>query len=186
MPDPSSRAARGSSGAAGSVSVRAESAARSLVDELRRAGDTLSVAESCTGGMLAAALTAIPGASDVFWGGMISYDDAAKTRLLGVRRDTLAEHGAVSEAVVIEMAEGVRARSDTTWSLAITGIAGPGGGTPDKPVGTVWIALAGPRTAAYRYSFSGDREAVRRASVRKALELLSANLGAAGAVREQS
>lgn len=158
---------------------RCYATARSVVDRLRRAGDTLSVAESCTGGMLGAALTAVPGASDVFWGGVISYDDAAKSHLLGVREETLAARGAVSEATAVEMAEGIRERSNVTWSLAVTGIAGPGGGAPEKPVGTVWIALAGPRKGAYRYTFSGDREAVRRASVLAALELLGEALDAA-------
>jgi PncC family amidohydrolase len=126
--------------------------------------------------MLGQVLTSVPGASDVFWGGVISYDDAAKVRLLGVRRETLVAHGAVSKNVAVEMARGVRDRSGCTWSLAITGVAGPGGGTPEKPVGTVWVALEGPRAETRQYRFSGDRDTVRHASVEAALELLGAAL----------
>ena len=173
VPDPVSEVSAGELAETQDITVSVRARARSLVDRLRQAGDTLSVAESCTGGMLGEVITTVPGASDVFWGGVISYDDAAKTRLLGVRADTIAAHGAVSEATSIEMAEGVRALSDVTWSLAITGIAGPSGGTQEKPVGTVWIAVSGPRDGVQRYAFSGDREAVRRESVLAALELFS-------------
>ncbi len=147
---------------------------RTVIGALQAGGQTLSVAESCTGGMLGQILTSVPGASDVFWGGVISYDDAAKVRLLGVRPETLVAHGAVSAEVASEMAHGVRSRSDGTWGIAITGVAGPGGGTLEKPVGTVWVALEGPRTEIHRFRFPGDRDAVRRASVEAALELLSA------------
>lgn len=177
VPDPVSGVSAGELAETEDIAASVGARARSVVTRLRQAGDALSVAESCTGGMLGEVLTAVPGASDVFWGGVISYDDAAKTRLLGVRADTIAAHGAVSEATAIEMAQGVRALSDVTWSLAITGIAGPGGGTPGKPVGTVWIAVSGPRAGVRRYAFSGDREAVRRESVLAALELLGAALG---------
>jgi PncC family amidohydrolase len=144
-----------------------------LVDLLREADQTLSVAESCTGGLIGARLTAVSGSSEVFWGGVISYDDAAKRGLLGVSGKTLETFGAVSEATAKEMARGVLRVSGTTWSLAVTGIAGPGGGMPDKPVGTVWIAVDGPTARVENHVFPGDRTMVREATVSAAMMLLA-------------
>jgi nicotinamide-nucleotide amidase len=144
-----------------------------LVDLLRRSDQTLSVAESCTGGLIGAHVTAVPGSSEVFWGGVISYDDAAKRGLLGVSGTTLERFGAVSEATAKEMARGILRASQTTWSLAVTGIAGPGGGTPEKPVGTVWIAVDGPAPRVENRVFPGDRGAVREATVSAAMMLLA-------------
>lgn len=113
---------------------------------LRERGATLSVAESCTGGYVAHLLTLVPGASDYFKGGVTAYANSAKTELLGVPADLIGRHGAVSEPVVRAMAEGARKRFNTTYALATSGVAGPDGGTPEKPVGTVWMAVAGPET----------------------------------------
>lgn len=111
-------------------------------------GETLAAAESCTGGALSAKFTAMSGASEYFWGGVVSYDNSVKENVLGVSRENLDTYGAVSEQVARQMAEGVRRVCGTTYGVATTGIAGPTGGTPDKPVGTVWMAVATP-TATY-------------------------------------
>lgn len=146
---------------------------------LLAAGGTLAIAESCTGGRLSAACTAVPGASEWLLEGLVTYANAAKVRLLGVPEVLLAEHGAVSAPVARAMAEGVRTRSGATWGLAVTGIAGPGGGTPDKPVGTVHFALSGPdgATAHRQVRLPGDRDRVQSLAVATALELLRRALG---------
>jgi nicotinamide-nucleotide amidase len=144
-----------------------------VLDACRARDLMLAVAESCTGGLLGARLTAVPGSSDVVRGGVIAYDDAVKRDLLGVPEDFLLAHGAVSEPVVRAMATGARARLDVGAALAITGIAGPGGGTATKPVGTVWIALDLQGTVDARLlRLWGDRDEVRRRSAQAALELL--------------
>lgn len=126
---------------------------------LKRCGKTLATAESCTGGALAQQLTAMAGASDYFKGGVVAYSNEVKERALGVSPDVLAAHGAVSEQTVCQMAEGARQRLGADYAVATTGVAGPGGGTPEKPVGTVWIAVAGgSRTVAKLLKF-GDRRA---------------------------
>lgn len=116
-----------------------------VLAQLRHRSETLAVAESCTGGGLGATLVGVPGASDVFLGGVIAYANSLKQGLLGVSADLLERHGAVSDQVAIAMAEGVRRVTGATWAIAVTGVAGPGGGSPEKPVGTVHIGLAGPR-----------------------------------------
>lgn len=116
-----------------------------VADKLMERGESLAVAESCTGGALAAKFTAMSGASAYFMGGVVAYDNSIKERVLGVSAETLRDHGAVSREVAVQMAEGVRRLCGTTYGVATTGIAGPTGGSDEKPVGTVWMAVSGPR-----------------------------------------
>ncbi len=152
--------------------------AEQLAQTLKVAGLSLTTAESCTGGGLAEVLTAIPGSSLWFERGFVSYSNLAKREMLGVKTDTLALHGAVSEPVARAMAEGALAHSHADLAVAITGIAGPGGGTEAKPVGTVCFAWARRKQASRSTTlhFSGDRAAVRRQAMAAAIEGLRENL----------
>jgi nicotinamide-nucleotide amidase len=141
-----------------------------IAGALRRRGERLATAESCTGGLIAAACTELPGSSDWFERGFVTYSNAAKHELLGVDPQAIANEGAVSESVARAMAKGALARAPVAWSIAVTGIAGPGGAVPGKPVGTVWLAIAGGGTTrAERLQLSGDRAAIRADSVLRAL-----------------
>jgi len=153
--------------------------ARRLGERLLARGWMTATAESCTGGWIAKTLTDVAGSSAWFDRGFVTYTNEAKQDLLGVRGDTLAAQGAVSEATVREMVAGALARSRAAVAIAVSGIAGPSGGTADKPVGTVWLAW-GDRDGAIRaerYRFDGDREAVRRQAVARAIQGLDALLG---------
>ncbi|MCW8986021.1 MAG: nicotinamide-nucleotide amidohydrolase family protein, partial [Thermoanaerobaculales bacterium] len=148
-----------------------------VLEGLRQRGQSLSVAESCTGGLLSAHLTDVPGASEVFLGGVVSYSNEAKENLIDVPHETLVEHGAVSEEVACAMAEGVRARFGSDWGAGITGIAGPTGGTEEKPVGLVHWAVAGPGgVTAKHHVFLGDRSIVRVWSLNATLDHLRRRL----------
>lgn len=144
----------------------------------RERGVTIAAAESCTGGLIAAALTDVPGSSDVFLGGVVAYANAVKLEALGVPEGMLAQYGAVSEQVAAAMAEGARVTTGATLAVSTTGVAGPGGGSADKPVGLVWLALAreGQPTVAYERRFGGDRDMVRRRASAIALDLLRRSL----------
>jgi nicotinamide-nucleotide amidase len=147
--------------------------AATVLEELRRRRTRLAVAESCTGGLLGARITAVPGASDVFVGGVIAYDDAVKSAALNVPSELMHTHGAVSEEVVLAMALGAQQRFAADAALAITGIAGPSGGTAAKPVGTVWLAARyGSQARALTRLFPFDRNEVRARSAQAALDLL--------------
>ncbi|MBT5415251.1 MAG: CinA family protein [Rhodospirillaceae bacterium] len=150
-----------------------------LLKDCRRATLHLATAESCTGGMIAAALTAIAGSSDVFERGFVTYSNEAKAELLGVPMALIVEHGAVSEPVARAMAEGAVARSAAQVSLSVTGIAGPGGATPTKPVGLVFLGAArrGAETLVERHVFDGDRGTIRHAAALAGLALLSRRIG---------
>ena len=150
---------------------------------LRESGTTIALAESCTGGLASAMLTETPGSSAYFLGSVVSYANDAKESLLGVREATIRAHGAVSAESAVEMARGARERFDADLAMSITGIAGPDGGTPEKPVGTVFLALAGrngPDISKKRL-FVGDRSVIRRASAIHALELVRRHLSGEGA-----
>ena len=134
---------------------------------------TIALAESCTGGAIADRLTNVPGASVVFLAGLVTYSNEAKQKFLGVRSETLAQHGAVSEATVREMAEGARDATGADYAISVTGIAGPGGGTPEKPVGTVWIGVASASgTIAQRRFNAFDRETFKNVTSQHALDML--------------
>lgn len=145
-----------------------------LIRLLRDQKLTVSFAESCTGGALSSFLTEQPGISDIFLGSVVSYSNEAKMDLLGVRRDTLMQEGAVSEEVARQMAHGVRRQLKTQWSVAITGIAGPSGGSAAKPVGTVCFAVTGPSFEdSQKKNFSGNRKDIQMASVDFAVDWLA-------------
>jgi nicotinamide-nucleotide amidase len=144
-----------------------------IVRMLTQRKETLALAESCTGGSVANRITNIPGASAVFLAGLVTYSNEAKQLFLGVKAGSIVEHGAVSEQVAREMAEGARAKTRADYAISITGIAGPGGGTPEKPVGTVCIGLAGPfETIVERNLNSWDRETFKYVTTQQALEML--------------
>jgi nicotinamide-nucleotide amidase len=158
-----------------------QAAAEALADALRSRGLRLVTAESCTGGLIAAACTSLAGSSEWFERGFVTYSNEAKTELLGVSAAVIEDHGAVSEAVARAMAEGALLRSRAQVAVSVTGIAGPGGATPGKPVGTVWLATcrsarvadgALPVTTAMRLQWAGDRAAVRRQTVLGAMQAL--------------
>lgn len=147
--------------------------AETVLSLCRRRGLTLSAAESCTGGLLAACLTEVPGASQVFSGGVVSYTNGVKSSLLDVPGSLLDAEGAVSRPVAAAMAEGVRRRAGTHLALAVTGLAGPDGDDRGNPVGLVYIALAAPEgTQVHRLLLTGTRQEIRQQSVRHLLELL--------------
>ncbi len=144
-----------------------------LIRKLTASGQTLAVAESCTGGLLAHRFTNVPGASAVFLAGHCTYSNEAKQTTLGVQSETLAEHGAVSEAIARQMAEGARAKHSADFALATTGIAGPDGGTPEKPIGTVYIACATPEsTEVVSACYATDRKTFKQLVAQRAMDIL--------------
>jgi nicotinamide-nucleotide amidase len=147
-----------------------------VLETLRSRGLKLAVAESCTGGMLGERITSIPGSSDVFLGGVIAYDNDVKVRALGVSVEDIERHGAVSEQVALQMASGVRKAMGADVGVSVTGIAGPGGGTPDKPIGLVWVSVHGSDAKARRFHVGGDRTEIRQRAVQAALEMVRRSL----------
>lgn len=159
------------------LSATGETLDEVVARSLQLAGSTVAVAESCTGGLVSARLTSLPGSSLFFRGGAVSYSNPMKTAWAGVPAELIGQRGAVSAEVAIAMAEGVRRFADATLGLGITGIAGPGGGTPEKPVGTVHIAVAGEAGTEERlFLFGGDRDRVRHLTAQAALDLLRRRL----------
>lgn len=143
------------------------------VQRLIDRGETLATAESCSGGLIAHAVTNVAGSSAVFLGGVVAYSNEAKMKFLGVAADTLEQHGAVSEPVAAAMASGARTAFASDWALGVTGIAGPGGGTADKPVGLVYISIAGESVLEVnRHEFTGSRVTIKQATAEAALQLL--------------
>lgn len=150
-----------------------------VLDKCRSLGITLAVAESCTGGMLGERLTNVPGSSDVFLGGVIAYHNDVKRDSLGVRADDIERYGAVSEQVALLMAAGVRERLKAKIGVSITGIAGPGGGSPEKPVGLVWVAVQYADGRTRRLHLPGDRNEIRQRATQAALEMVRRTLSSA-------
>lgn len=151
---------------------------QSIIEKLRSRKQTVGFAESCTGGLLSATLSAVPGVSDIYLGSIVSYSYQAKVDLLGVSWSLLKDEGAVSEKVARQMAQGLRNQLKCHWSVSITGIAGPTGGTEEKPVGTVWFSVSGPGfEQAERKLFSGSRTDIQKASVDFATTFLLKSLG---------
>ncbi len=158
-------------------SQQEQSLQEALAVLLNEYGPTIAVAESCTGGLLAQMLTSVPGASSYFQRGWVTYSDQAKVEELGVPPELLQTHGAVSEPVALAMAQGALSRAASQWALSITGIAGPDGGTAEKPVGLVYIGLAGPgRSTVRRNIFTGDRAGIRLRSAQMAMTILRLTL----------
>lgn len=151
----------------------AEAIEAALGRMLQERSMTVAVAESCTGGLVGHQITNVPGSSDYFLGGVIAYSYETKERILGVRHGTLYDYGAVSRETAIEMAHGARRLIGADLGVAVTGIAGPGGGTPDKPVGLTWVAVSSRKgDRAQRYVWAGDRDSNKRDSASAALALL--------------
>lgn len=133
----------------------------------------LATAESCTGGLIAQKITSVAGASECFDCGVVTYSNEQKQKLLGVSAETLEEFGAVSEQTALEMCKGVKVLSDADFGISVTGIAGPGGGTPEKPVGTVWIGICGENLhKAERFVFDGNRQQIRESTAEMALKMI--------------
>jgi nicotinamide-nucleotide amidase len=147
-----------------------------VLDRCRALKLKLAVAESCTGGMLGERITSVPGSSDVFLGGVIAYHNDVKKTLLGVRAEDVERFGAVSEEVALQMAAGVCERTGADVGVSVTGIAGPGGGTPEKPVGLVWIAIHSSEAKARRFHVVGDRAEIRQRAAQAALEMVRRTL----------
>lgn len=160
------------------ISAELHKQTATLLQSLRTRHLTLTTAESCTGGLLSALITEIPGSSDVFTHGYVTYSNAAKTAMLGVPEPLIKVHGAVSEKVAVALAENAQHTAGADIAVSITGIAGPGGATKDKPVGLVYIACArkGLKTLQVKYNFSGDRARVRLQAITAALELIQQQL----------
>ncbi len=159
--------------------VDGQSLAEVVLEQLRQRGETVAVAESCSGGGIGAALAAVPGASDVFVGGVIAYTNSVKRDLLGVPEPLLLQHGAVSDPVVAAMAEGARRLTGANWAMAVSGIAGPGGGSADKPVGLVHIAVSGPqgcKAEAVRFGSKRGRAWIQTLTIGEALNRLRLQL----------
>lgn len=142
-----------------------------IIEELKLRAETVASAESCTGGGISELLTSVPGSSAVVWGGIVTYANEAKISMLDVDPGLLERDGAVSSGVAKSMAWGMRLRSGADWTIAVTGVAGPDGGTVEKPVGTVWIAWCNPQGAitARQFHFVGNRDEVRRRTAEEAL-----------------
>jgi nicotinamide-nucleotide amidase len=157
--------------------IGADTLAGVIGRQLLAKGQTIAIAESCTGGLVGQLLTKVPGSSAYFLGGVVAYSNALKERFLGVEPETLLRHGAVSPETARAMAEGIRCRTGADYALSVTGIAGPDGGSADKPVGTVYLGLAAPeKTYDFPCHFSGDRGQIQSISAYTALDLLRRRL----------